>query len=223
MTTISYFFQFEDGNEARFDVDFERDSKKAEARSDLPEWTELDYKKCQSCPLSSSERARCPAAVDALDIVERFRDSLSFHTADVKVVGPDRTYSKKTDLQTALQSLLGLVMATSGCPTLSKFRGLAHMHLPFATTQETVYRTCAHHLLRQFFNAKGGAKPDLQLTELKTLYEEVQTVNRAFLDRVRAAAEKDANLNALVNLFSISVLVTVSLDDGLAELEHLFS
>jgi len=114
---------------------------------------------------------------------------------------------------------LGLVMASSGCPILSRLSGMATHHLPFATLRETVYRTTTNYLLQQYFVHRRGGVADLDLVELKKLYQELQTVNEAFLERIRVATDQDASLNALVTLLSVSAMVQVSIDDGLQELE----
>lgn len=209
---IEYELTLDDGSEHRFPVDPRRRLPLVD-ETRAPEWTRLAYQRCRNCPLDESEHERCPAAVDASDILERFKSVLSYVQADVRVHTEERTFTRRVDVQTALHSLLGLVMATSGCPLLGKLRPLAHHHLPFATKEETVFRVTSAYLLRQHFIALEGGEPDLALDGLKRLYQELQEVNRAFTERIRAAAVRDANLNAVVLLFSLSVLVSFTLED----------
>lgn len=209
---IEYELRLDDGSEHRFVVDPSRRLPLVD-ETRAPEWTRLAYQRCRNCPLDEAEHDRCPAAVDASDILERFKSVLSYVQAEVRVHTGERTFTRRVDVQTALHSLLGLVMATSGCPHLGSLRPLAHHHLPFATKEETVFRVTSAYLLRQHFVAMDGGEPDLKLDGLKRLYQELQEVNRAFTERVRAAAERDANLNAVVLLFSLSVLVSFTLDD----------
>jgi hypothetical protein len=218
---IEYLFKLDDGKEMRFSVDPDRTGSLVDEAS-APEWTALDYHKCANCPLNAEEQPRCPAAVDASDLLERFTSMLSYEKADVRVETTERTVTKRSDIQTALHSVLGLIMATSGCPHLSRLRPMAKYHLPFATKEETVFRTASVHLLRQYFVHKSGGTPDLDLEGLRELYQELQEVNRAFTERIRDAAKKDANLNAIVLLFSLSVLVSYTLDDELQQFADTF-
>lgn len=218
---IEYDFKLDDGSEVRFAVDPRRRLPLVE-ESRAPEWTMLAYHRCGDCPLDEAVHARCPAAVDASDILDRFKSVLSYARADVSVRTEERTFSRRIDVQTALHSLLGLVMATSGCPILSTLRPLAHHHLPFANKEETVFRAAGAYLLRQYFVAKEGGEPDLALVGLKKLYQDLQAVNRSFTERIRAAADKDANLNAIVLLFSLAVLVSYTLDDDLAQIREMY-
>lgn len=219
---IEYELKLDDGSEVHFAVDPRRTLPLVE-EARAPEWTRLSYHRCEGCPLDESVHSRCPPAVDASDILERFNSVLSYAQADVTVRAEERTFVRRIDVQTALHSLLGLVMATSGCPILSTLRPLAHHHLPFATKEETVFRAAGAYLLRQYFVAQAGGEPDLKLEGLKKLYQDLQDVNRAFTERIRAAADKDANLNAVVLLFSLAVLVSYTLDDDLAQIRELYN
>ncbi|MCP4503842.1 MAG: hypothetical protein GY822_28280 [Deltaproteobacteria bacterium] len=220
---IRYHFAFTENDapqEITFDVDLDRESTRS-----LPivkSWTALSQNQCSNCPLPASDDTCCPPAVDCAAIVERFAHTLSIESVRVEVEMTERTVCKNTDMQTALGSLLGLVMASSGCPMLSQFKGMARFHLPFATPQETLFRTVGAFLMKQYFAAKKGQDADLELGRLQRFYEGIQEVNQAFVQRVRLAAARDANLNALVILFSTSALVGFSLEQEIKELEPFF-
>ncbi len=218
---IEYELKVDDGSEHVFAVDPCRRLPLVD-ESQAPEWTRLAYQRCGGCPLDDSEHERCPAAVDASEILERFKGVMSYARVDVSVRAGERTIVQNVDVQTALHSLLGLVMATSGCPILARMRPLAHHHLPFASKEETVFRAAGAYLLGQHFVARDGGEPDFQLEGLKRLYKDLQEVNRAFTERIRAAAVRDANLNAVVLLFSLSVLVSFTLDD-LVQIREMYS
>jgi len=114
------------------------------------------------------------------------------------------------------------VMASSECPTLSVMRGMAYFHLPFASLDETVYRITSSYLLQQYFKYKRGEEYDLDFVGLKEYFKEVQTVNYHFLERIRAASEADSNLNVLATLFTISSMLSLSLERHLKEIQPLF-
>jgi hypothetical protein len=106
-------------------------------------------------------------------------------------------------------------MATSACPLISQLRPLAYFHLPFATSEETIFRTVGTYLVKQYLLMNDGVKPDFELHGLNQIYSELITVNTNFADRIRHASEKDANLNALVRHDSFSLLVLFALKEGL--------
>ena len=128
---------------------------------------------------------------------------------------------KRTDAQTGLRALFGLVMATSGCPILARLKGLARTHLPFSTMEETIFRTVGAYLIQQFLIHKKGGEPDWELKGLNLLYEQLQEVNRCFKARIDAASEQDANMNALGSLIYLAMGVSFSLEAQLQEIQHL--
>jgi hypothetical protein len=209
------------GEEYRFQVDTERAATADYDMEGEPFWVKLDYQKCTNCPLSETEHKNCPAALDARRITETFKDMLSTETVRVEVNTPDRSYVKETDSQSALRALFGLVMATSGCPTLSHFKGLAQTHLPFANIEETLLRVVGAYLIQQFIRKQDGEAPDWELTDLNKFYEELQEVNRCFKGRVDAASQQDANMNALGSLVYLAMGVSFSLEDQLADLREM--
>ncbi len=113
-------------------------------------------------------------------------------------------------------------MATSACPILHPLRGMAYYHLPFASLEETVFRATSSYLLHQYYIHQKGGKMDLNFEGFKEHFKEMQTLNYHFLDRARAASEADANLNVLATLFTISSMLSLSLEKQLKGIEHLF-
>jgi len=208
------------GEIQRFEVDVHRDS--ADPHEDRAEWTLLAYHQCANCPLSKEEHKYCPVAVDIEEVAERFKDILSFERAEVRVLTDARAYLKTCDVQTGLKSLLGLIMASSRCPTLSEFKPMAIYHLPFSTVEETIYRVTGAYLLKQYFLNKEGTQPDMKLLGLEKFYRELQQVNKDFMKRIRAASRSDANLNAINILLSLSAVVALTLDERLEEIKPLF-
>ena len=165
---------------------------------------------------------RCPVAIDIEEVAEHFSDILSFERVHVRVRTEERDYVKVCDVQTALKSLLGLIMASGSCPILSQFSPMAHYHLPFASTEETIYRVVGAYLLKQYFVNREGKEPDLALKGLRELYSELQTVNKDFMVRIRAASRSDANLNAINILFSLSAVVAMTILDKLDRMKPMF-
>ncbi len=220
---IEYTFTMDDGKVLQYHVEFERPKAHKNDLSVYPEWTQLGFNQCPNCTLDRNEYTHCPAAIDAQEIVMGFNEILSCRVADITVKTPERDYIKRTDAQTGLRALIGFVMATSECPILSTMRGLAYFHLPFASLDETVFRFVASYLLQEYFRGKKeGRPPDMEFEGLKAYFKEVQTLNYHFLERIREGCKEDSNLNVLATLFTISSMISLSLDRHLQELEPLF-
>lgn len=187
-----------------------------------PEWTELTFQQCSNCPLDTNEHSHCPAALDIKDIAGRFSTLMSHGEIKVTVITNERNYFKKCDVQTALSSLFGLVLATSSCPILAKLKGLAIFHLPFASLEETIFRTVGAYLLKQYFKEKADGNGDFSLQGLKVYYEQLQDLNIDFSKRIKAASQYDANINAIIRLFVLSESVTISLEERLEKIRGHF-
>ena len=199
---ITYFFRLKAGAEYRFDVELNRPP----ASGDLPEWTRLEVDKCPHCPLPSAPGAYCPAAADLVPLVERFSALSSIERIDVLVLTPQYKASKRTDTQTAMSGLMGLILATGACPILGRMRPLAHMHMPFATATQTVYRIASMHLFGCFLRGEPAG-----LHGLDGFFSDIDRLNHAFFCRLNRAVQRDAGINALLALHSRSTLASMSI------------
>jgi len=196
---------------------------------DESRWTRLDFHRCGICPLSISEAEKrfhglCPAALAVFEAVDFFKDKISYEDVTVKITSPLRGYFKKTKIQEGLSSLLGLLMASSGCPVLEKLRPMLIVHLPFARSYETVYRVASMYLLAQYFIKKNSAGvPDWEMNNLVKIYEDVRKVNKSFAERILSAVQKDAGSNALVILDCLAASTTIAITRSeMKELETFF-
>jgi len=183
-----------------------------------PPWARLDFHQCPNCPLKPEQHALCPAAAKLADIVPRFEPLLSYDNIRVEVETDERTVLGETTVQQALSSMLGLIMATSGCPHTAFLKGMARFHLPLASEEETVFRSVATYLLVQHLRERAGKAPDHGLAGLQQIYAALRTVNASFTRRLRAAGRADATLNALVLLDVFAILIPSAVDESLAEL-----
>lgn len=217
---IVYRFTFEDGKSREFTIDPERPFDSVQDQSAQSSWTQLARHRCPHCPLDPSQANHCPPALDSAAIVTTFHSVLSYEVATVEVITPERTYVSRCDLQTALRALLGLVMATSACPILARLKGLARLHLPFASLEETLLRTAGAYLLKQYLVFKQGGAPDWELKGLDAYYQDLQLLNQHFKKRLDEFSQLDANLNAIGALINVSMGVSMSIEDRLAILEE---
>jgi Domain of unknown function (DUF6901) len=210
----TYSFGFADGARKEFEVSLDHATLQVVPREErpLPHWTALGYQKCGNCPLSEIDSPRCPVAVNMVEVVEFFRESRSYETADVRVRGQGREYSKRTSLQQAVSSLLGIFMVTSGCPVMNRLRPMVDTHLPFMDPDESTYRTLSMYLTAQFFRSRGGKPPDWKLERLVPILDECRETNRGFCLRLKSLGIADASLNALSTLNALGEITSLSLE-----------
>lgn len=187
-----------------------------------PAWARLEFHGCPECPLAGSGVADCPMARALAELLEDADKAVSYDTVRVEMHSAWRTISAETTAQRAFGSLMGLVMATSGCPDMAWLRPMARFHLPLANEEETLYRAASMYLVAQYFRSLRGAPPDLSLDGLRQHYRRVHDINVAMAERLRAAYEKDAPVNALVLLDMFTRILPWSIDESLAEIEYLF-
>ena len=223
--TIRYDFMFEDGKCEAFGVHLNAETllPAGDPPEDLPEWTRLAFEQCPNCPLAAQMRPRCPSAVQLVELVSRFGDIVSFETVKIQVVTRERTVTQKTTAQKAISSLMGLIMATSGCPRTAYFRPMARFHLPLASEDETLYRAASMYLLAQYFRRQAGGEADLELKGLTDIYESLETLNAAMARRLLAAIQQDATVNAVVILDFLAKNWFFSIEDRLEDMRHLFA
>jgi hypothetical protein len=225
LNTYAYTFDFEDERRIAIDVvlddaDLSCQSPPPEA---LPEWTRLEYLQCPNCPLNAAEVSHCPVAVNLVRITDAFNNVVSHDTATITIRTKERTYLKTCGAQEGLGSLLGILMATSGCPVLDRLRPMVRTHLPFASLRENLYRAVSMYILAQHVRERKGLDTRYDLTGLMEIYEGVSDVNHAMGNRLRAHVEQDANVNALVVLNCMAQYTALTLEDGLIdEIDALF-
>ncbi|MGB0416795.1 MAG: DUF6901 family protein [Coraliomargarita sp.] len=184
-----------------------------------PEWTRLGNNQCACCPLKEADCGFCPAATRMHRLLEEFKDTHSIDRVNVTVHTPSRRYVADVDMQVGLNSLLGLLMATSGCPVLSKLGAMANLHVPFCSVSETLHRTVGSYLTQQYFIQKNGGEPDWALDGLKELYGTLEGLNQDFSRRIQGYVSSDALSNAVIMFFATSVVVSSSLDAQLERYE----
>ena len=222
---VEYRFQLEDMQEDvyYFEIDAQNLQVVGTPQKDLPDWTGLQYQQCPNCPLDSRQVTVCPAARNMVGLVNRFDQLLSYDEARVLVRTAERTVFSVTTVQRGVCSLMGLLMAASDCPLTAFFKPMARFHLPFASTEETIWRATTTYVLSQYFLCKEGRTPDLVFKGLSKLYNEIQTVNYAFAKRLRSACRQDSMVNAIILLDMFARSMPSAIDESLEELHHLFS
>jgi len=218
--TSEYIIELAENKTVYYQVDMNRKYDTKEQEKESLFWTHLDFHKCPVCTLDSTKSKKCPVALDIMDVINLFQTIKSYEYVQVTVNTNERTYFKECDAQMVVGSLFGLIMATSSCPVLSKLKSMAIFHLPFATYEETLQRAIGLYLLEDYLKTRNGDKPDYELTGLKKLYEELAVLNKSLKNRISEASIEDSTVNAIVNFFSLSILIEKSLNEQVEDLKQ---
>jgi Domain of unknown function (DUF6901) len=188
----------------------------------IPPWAKLDFCQCPNCLLDIESSPNCPIAVHMVKLLKMFQTLLSYETVHVDIITPQRGISKETSAQKSLSSVMGLIMATSGCPHMEFFKPMARFHLPLASAEETIYRAASMYLLAQYFLRKEGREADLDLEGLKQIYENIQTLNVAMFKRLQSTCDKDVAVNSLTILDVFAQTLPFVIEQSLEEIRYMF-
>jgi len=137
----TYEFTFENGRKESFELSLHDATLLLEPfaiDTDEP-WIKLTYNQCSVCTLSPAQHTYCPVAKNLAHILFRFKDNFSYETVTTRVTAKSRITEKTGSLESGVSSIMGLIMATSGCPVLDILRPMAYTHLPFANEDETIF------------------------------------------------------------------------------------
>ncbi len=220
MARVVYHFRFADGATAELASD---PGAVCDAAASLPDWTALGVHQCPNCPLSADSTPHCPMARQLVPLVALVGGRRSYEEVQVRVDTAERQVSKDSTVQRAAGSVMGLLAATSGCPHTRFLQPMARFHLPFASEEETLYRSASTYLLGQYLGAQAGRVPDWALAGLKAHYKELQQVNTAMAQRLRTAAGDDGAINAIILLDLLAKAMPYTIDEKLEEIAGQFS
>lgn len=188
--------------------------------SDIPDWCKLEYKQCPNCTLSPIWHKYCPLAVRLIPFVNLPKCN-SYDEVNAEVTMESKSIQVDTSAQEAFSSLLGLVMATSGCPHTSFFKPMAWYHQPFSTPDETMYRVCTTYLFSNFLHKKGK-NMSVSFDMLKLVYKNIHMINVHIAARIHSYSNTDSAVNAIVLLDLITKDLPIAVDEDLTELKKLF-
>jgi hypothetical protein len=190
-----------------------------------PEWAILAHHQCENCPLDKESEELCPVAKNLADVTDSFKDAFSYAKTKVVVETAERAYFRNASLQEGLFSIFGIIMATSGCPHLDFLKPMGRYHLPFSTTDETLFRATSSYLLGQYLSNEHRTEEERHygLDQLFARYAEVSKVNKGIIARINSIAKKDAGKNAIVILENFAQIISMEINSNLESLEHLFT
>lgn len=221
---FSYIFTLEDQKKEIFNLHLDSETLKliTTLPPSLPEWVQLDFHQCPHCPLDVKHSPNCPVALNLLGITQRFDQLLSYDYVHIHVDTQDRSISQDTTVQRGLSSLLGLLMATSGCPLMDFFKIMARFHLPFASTEETIWRAISTYMLAHYFLKKENVTFEFDFQNLSDIYTQIQLVNRTMAERLRKACQQDSMVNALILLDLFAKEIVPVIEESLDEIRQYF-
>lgn len=213
--TFKYTFKFDNRLIKEFEITLDYETLTIIEKSDRkpPEWTEMSRFRCPNCPLSEKDFKYCPLAKHLSVVIEFFQTLPSFHESTVIVETNERTTYKNTTVQIGVGSLMGIIMATSGCPIVGKLKPLTRFHLPFSSLEETEYRVLSMYVLNQYFALKAGVEPDWDLKKLKYTYEEIQKVNKNVVLKLSEVEMNDTSRNAVVTLSNFAEYIIWDIEE----------
>ena len=128
---IKYIFSLDDNRTFKYSVDLNRSYDFSSSHKDAADWCKLEFNQCSNCPLNKKDYSHCPPAIDLQKVITDFQKIPASAKVKIKVITSERTYYKETNLEVGVRALIGLVMATSSCPILSKLKmGLVCLSYP---------------------------------------------------------------------------------------------
>ncbi len=223
---FDYQFQFEDGFTKNYPIELDPNTLSlipVQHYHHAPDWIHLKYHQCSNCPLDNDRHLLCPIAANMMELVETFKDVLSYRHCTVVCETEDRTYAKKTSIMEGLSTIFGVIMATSDCPIMDFLKPMARFHLPFSTVEETTVRSASMYLLGQYFKYKNRNDIKIDFKTLENHYGQVKLVNEGIIKRISSVSNQDADKNAIITLHSISLFLSMEIDYSLNTLEYIFT
>ncbi|MBT3235138.1 MAG: hypothetical protein HN353_04245 [Bdellovibrionales bacterium] len=187
--------------------------------SDKPAWARLEHKQCDNCTLSPSNNPYCPVALSLVSLSDITQGLTSFEETSTRVITTEREYLHRGDLQKGISPLVGLLMASSGCPVFEIFKPMARFHIPFASKEETYYRLFGTVLISNYYkNYVVNFDPGV----LGDIYENVSVVNARLVQRFTDVTGGDSLLNSIVILDHLALRYVLDIEEVFSELKSYF-
>ncbi|MDX1804335.1 MAG: hypothetical protein R3292_09640 [Alcanivorax sp.] len=222
---IEYHLRNQHGDDQRIDLylDASDHSLVVPDNYQAPEWARLDHCQCSHCPLSHHQHRDCPVARNLAYTLPKTDLGPSHEPVTLEVHAHQRCYRMETTLQRALGSLFGLVCALSDCPHTLFLRPMAQFHLPVSNERETLVRSASLYLLQRYVAQQQDPSISVDLEGLNHQYQQINTLNHCFVERLRRGRDCEAPVNALVLLQVLTKDMKSELEEVLASLAPLFS
>jgi len=204
-----------------FQFDGERYELSEERHAPAP-WCELSFQQCPNCPYQSNGPKYCPAALRLNQVVRDVDHMMSYEQIEVEVITRHRTIKQTSTVQEAVSSLLGLLLASSGCPHTEFLLPMARFHLPFANAEETLWRACGSFLLAQYFRREEDTPTEL-LEDILRHYANLEVLNSQLVKRLKSQVHSDACPNAIVLLDNYAKHFPLFIERSIEQLKPLYT
>jgi len=221
---IEYCFRFSKKKQEIYNIEIDNNNLELVGNEpeNIPYWADLEFNKCPNCPLKIVSNPHCLLTLNLVNVINSFDQILSLDLIDLEVKMKERNISQQTTAQKALSSLIGLLIATSGCPHTEFLKPMARFHLPLAGMEETIYRACSMYLLGQYFKKNEESKFEITLEGLILIYKNLETINASVTKRLIAATKAVAVINSLIMLDVYSKAMPIVIESSLEEIRPLF-
>lgn len=225
VVNIRYRFRFDDGREKVFVENFRADNLDPIGNKPAkpPSWTALEFHQCSNCPLQPTQQAYCPAALSLVKLIEECEGLDPLETVSLEVTTGERVVTFPTTVQNGIGSLMGLLIAASGCPHSAYFRPIARFHVPLANEEETIFRVVSMYFLGQYVRQQAGVGGSLTLDGLLGVYRQLETVNSGIVQRLRAAGESGVGVKTVMGWDVFSGMFPMRTAETLERLKPLFA
>lgn len=187
-----------------------------------PDWALLKHHQCAHCTLDANEFTYCPIAKNISFLFKDTSVGNSFDEVELIVRTENRSYLSDTTLQRALGSLFGLVCSLSSCPHTMPLRPLGFFHLPLSTEVETIFKTSAFFILKKYMDYLENKSVNIDLSEMTTTYQNLNLLNKYFINRLRNINSSDAIINGMILLDLLVKDIDFATDNDLSQLKPLF-
>ena len=188
-----------------------------------PDWALLENHQCEHCTLDTNEHTYCPIARNIAFLLKDIPPGDSFDEVELTVHTKNRSYLSTTTLQRALGSLFGLVCALSSCPHTRALRPLGLFHLPLSTEIETLFKTSGFFILKKYLDYLDNQAVQIDLSEMVATYQNLNLVNKYFIDRLRSMDSSDAVINGMILLDLLVKDVDFETEHHLGQLRSVFA
>ncbi|MFN3581559.1 MAG: DUF6901 family protein [Pseudomonas sp.] len=217
---LTYHFEFSDGLSWQHELSV---GQVCDSQQPLAPWTNLDFRRCENCPLTSDQSPACPLAQGLHPLLQGLGSYQSHEPVRVEVDWRGRKTVQDTTLQRAASSLMGAISANSGCPHTRFLMPMLWFHQPLSQADETLNRALSSYLLGQHLRSRAGQSVDRELEGLRTAYRNVRIINRSLSQRIQEAAAQDAGTNGLVLLDLLASDLLNALEDYEGELDGYYA
>ena len=220
---IIYTLNFKGEDPIRFEVDEEGDTSIEYLDEPVADWLKLENGKCAGCKIPKGERITCPAALSIQPILDVFGGRVSHETVEVTVEMNDVKAHGSMPAQSAIRSLMGLCLALSACPVMKKLRPMASFHVPFGGMGHSLFRFVGMYLTAEYLRKEKGHSSNPDLSGLKKFTNRLHEVNVKLSKRILLGSQRDAIVNSLVFLDTLTSILKIDIDASLKILKPYFS